>query len=498
MTTSADDIFDLLIIGGGVNGCGLAAQAAMQGYRVMLVDKDDFGAHTSSASSKMIHGGLRYLEQGHFSLVAESLRERAALQKLAPHLIRPLPLVLPVGDGARPLWLLRIGLLLYDWLSRKGSLPRSETLTLGDRYPLRPDYHRGIRYWDCQVDDSRLVLTNALAAREHGASVHNYTACSAAVTDANGWRASLTDRDGVSRDVHARILVNAAGPWVNSVDALTLPDNRLPRVRLVKGSHLVLNRIYDGDDAFLLQHTDGRVVFCLPWLDDYTLFGTTDVDYNGDADNVAIEADEISYLKAVFQCYFGRDIDDTEIVSTFAGVRSLVDDGDVDPRKASRESRIEVSIRDGNPLVSLYGGKLTTYRALAMDCMQRIHALMAPPHKTVETPLPGGDIESIDRLDAQLDGQYPWLPLTLRRRYARAYGSRTLDLLRGCGSLTDLGADFGHGLYAREVDWMIDREWAINCDDILWRRSKLGLRFDAQQLTALTQYLRERGAAARD
>ncbi len=493
MNTS--DNFDLLVIGGGINGTGVAALAAASGYRVALCDQSDLASGTSSASSKMIHGGLRYLEQGRIGLVAESLHERAALQTLCPHLVRPLPLVMPVGDGGRPLWMLRIGVMAYDWLSRKGHLPRSGVIEIGEQFPLRPDYRRGIRYWDCQVDDARLVVTNALAAQRDGACILNYSKCTAARPHEGGWTVTMSGRNGDVRELRCKILINAAGPWVNIVEDGLMPGADTPRVRLVKGSHLVLNRTYPGEDAFLLQHVDGRVIFAIPWLDKYTLLGTTDVDYAGDPAEVAIDDNEIGYLKAVYQDYFGRSLTDKDIAGSFAGVRALVDDGAVDPRKASRESKVDACFHSGSPVVSLYGGKLTTYRALAQQCLKKVaHILPAPHSADVLRPFPGGDIESLTQLRKDLIAAHDWLPRSLLLRYSASYGSRAYDMLEGCASLTDLGGDFGHELYEKEVNWLLQTEWARTADDILWRRSKLGMCFSAAETAALESYLAKRDA----
>ena len=494
---SEAELYDLLVIGGGINGAGIARDAAGRGLKVLLCEKGDLAGATSSASSKLIHGGLRYLEHYEFRLVREALREREVLLRNAPHIVWPLRFVLPHNARLRPAWMIRIGLFLYDHLGGRERLPASRSLDLRRSpagAPLRETYVRGFEYSDCWVKDARLVVLNAVDAAERGATVLTRTACTAARRVEGQWEARIepTDGAGGARTVRARALVNAAGPWVGAVmrDALHLP--RGPSLRLVKGSHIVVRRLYDGPQAYILQNADRRIVFVIPYERDFTLIGTTDVPYEGDPARVVASEAEIAYLCAAVGDYFRRPVTPAEVVRSFSGVRPLYDDRSRNPSAVTRDYVFDLETPEGRaPLLSIYGGKITTYRRLAEHALEKLLPSLGRAGKpwTATAPLPGGDMPGAD-FDAFLAGlkaERPWLPAPLAERYARAYGTRCARFLGGARSLADLGADLGGGLYAAELDYLRRVEWARTADDILWRRSKLGLHVSpetAQRLAA--------------
>ena len=476
-------MYDLLVIGGGINGAGIARDAAGRGLKVLLVEQGDLAGATSSASSKLIHGGLRYLEHYEFRLVREGLAEREVLLRLAPHIIRPLRFVLPHDASLRPVWMIRAGLFLYDHLARRSRLPGSRLLDLrrdAAGAPLKPGYARGFAYSDCRVEDSRLVVLNALDAAERGAEIRTRCRFLRARRENGFWRAEIeaVGRSGANPSVavEARILVNAAGPWVDRVlrDGLGLDGAR--HLRLVKGSHIVVPRLYDGDQAYILQNTDARVVFVIPYEGDFTLIGTTDVPFRGDPAEAAISPDEIAYLCAAVGRYFVRAVRPEDVVWSFAGVRPLHDDAESDPSAVTRDYVLEVEGMNA-PVLSVFGGKITTYRRLAEQALEKLAPFVPglPGPWTARVPLPGGDFDDFDALLAELRAAHPWLPEPLARRLARAYGTRVTRLLNGAASLDDLGADLGAGLTERELAYLVEAEWARTAEDILWRRSKLGL-----------------------
>ena len=491
-----DDTVDLLIIGGGVNGAGIARDAAGRGLSVVLCEQADLASGTSSASSKLIHGGLRYLEYYAFGLVRKALAERETLLEIAPHLIEPMRFILPHDASQRPAWMIRAGLFLYDHLAARKRLPGSSGIDLKsapEGAPLRDHLTKGFVYADCRVDDSRLVVLNAVAAAEQGASILTRHRCISARRDGDVWSATLRDRHGGETRVRARALINAAGPWVDGVlgliDGVPLRNTSL---RLVKGSHIVVNRRYQGNHAYIMQNHDRRVVFALPFQDRFTLIGTTDTPFDGDPEQVAIDTGEIAYLCDAFNRSFAQPVGPEDVIWSYAGVRPLHDDEDGDPASASRDYKLDL-MKDGPPLVTVLGGKITTYRLLAEQAME----LLCPTFPglgldwTGKTPLPGGDFPMGD-FDRFLDGfqkDYPWLPADLARRLARAYGSRACDLLGDAKALDDLGRDFSAGLYAREVDYQVAREWARTGEDILWRRGKLGLHCDTGTEAALDAWI---------
>lgn len=474
------DSFDLLVIGGGINGAAIARDAAGRGLSVLLVEKDDLAAHTSSASSKLIHGGLRYLEQYDFKLVRESLHEREIMLRTAPHLVHPLRFVLPQPKGGRPWWMVRAGLLLYDLLAGRKSLPRSRGLKADDPVaaPLKPGFAL-MSYWDAWVDDARLVVVNALDAHERGAEIATRTLFLSATREGDAWTASLSG----NRTVRAATIVNAAGPWVAEVLNQRLSEQGQARVRLVKGSHIAVPRLHEGDHAYILQQPDGRVVFALPY-GDLTLIGTTDLPVAAPED-AKITPEEIAYLCAAANRYFERQIAPAEVRWSYAGVRALYDDGAANASQVTRDYRLELDSAPGAKLLSVFGGKLTTARALATEALD---TLRVPGLKfTATSPLPGGQITpGFNEWLAQLA---EWLPADLLDRLARAYGTRLDRLLDGVDSLKDMGRHFGAGLYEAEVRYLIDHEWARTAEDILWRRTKLGLAFTPAETKALAKWL---------
>lgn len=490
---------DLLVIGGGINGAGVARDAAGRGLSVLLVEKDDLGAHTSSASSKLIHGGLRYLEQFEFRLVAESLAEREVLLRIAAHLVRPMRFIMPHVPQLRPRWVIRIGLFLYDHLGRRTRLAGSRAVRL-DRPPysagLKPDYRYGFAYSDCCVDDARLVVANARDARVRGAAVLTRTECVEAKREGDLWRALLKNRDGPRR-ITARAIVNAAGPWVKAVLNEHLHQPSRDNVRLVKGSHIVLPQLYDGDHAFILQNDDRRVVFMIPFEDGYTLVGTTDVPYDSDPSRPQASVAEIEYLCRAASRYLRRAVRPEDVLWHFAGVRPLYDDGTVDVSAVTRDYVLRLDSDQGSaPVLSVFGGKITTYRRLAEHVLDRLAPWFAGmgPGWTSDTPLPGATIPRGDRLrfEARLEERYPGLPRTLLQALARRHGALAYDVLGDASTVADLGQDFGGGLCAREVDYLLEHEWAVTAEDVLWRRTKAGLRLDPAAHEAVACYLAQR------
>ncbi len=481
--------FDLVIVGGGINGAGIARDAAGRGLRVLLVERDDLASHTSSWSSKLIHGGLRYLEYYEFRLVREALIEREVLLAAAPHIIWPLTFVLPHSPEQRPAWLIRLGLFLYDHLGGRKVLPGSSSVDLAAPgpygEPLQDWVTRGFTYSDCWVMDSRLVVLNAMDAKERGATILTRTECRGARRADGRWLVELGDtQTGAQRQVTSRALVNAAGPWVSRFLADGLGyDTATKRVRLVKGSHLVVPKLYDAAHPYILQNTDKRVVFVIPYEDDYSLIGTTDIEYDGDPRAVSITEGEIDYLCAVVNRYFKRQVSAADIVWTYAGVRPLFDDASGNASAVTRDYIFDL---DGGgetpPLLSIFGGKLTTYRKLAEHAMARLAPLLdcRGGDWTATVPLPGGDLPGGDfaAFLGTFQADHPWLPAPLATRLARAYGSRAKRLVAGRQGLNDLGQNLGGDLYEAELDYLVAEEWATTAEDVLWRRSKLGLHLD--------------------
>jgi glycerol-3-phosphate dehydrogenase len=495
--TSGDSV-DLLIVGGGINGAGIARDAAGRGLSVLLVEQDDLASATSSASTKLIHGGLRYLEYYEFRLVREALIEREVLLRNAPHIIRPLTFVLPHEASLRPAWIVRIGLFLYDHLGGRDHLPGSRGLNLRRDpagHPLKPYLARGFSYADCAVDDARLVVLNAVDARTRGARVLTRTRCVAARRAGDLWQATIENRaTGERRTVAARCLVNASGPWVASFIDGVLGLAHRHRLRLVKGSHIVVPRLFEGEQAYILQHSDRRIVFAIPYEDDFTLIGTTDLAYDDDPADVAISQAEIDYLCQVVNDHFVKQIKPPDVVWTYAGVRPLQDDESASASAVTRDYVLDLDELPGAaPLLSVFGGKITTYRKLAEHALAKLQPRFPKMGAawTHAVPLPGGDIPNADfaAFLASVGRRWPWLPRALARRYARCYGSRIERLLGRAEGLNDLGLDLGNGLHVREVEYLQDEEWAASAEDILWRRSKLGLHVAPATVAALESWL---------
>ncbi|MHC2439984.1 glycerol-3-phosphate dehydrogenase [Bradyrhizobium sp. USDA 4451] len=489
-------LVDVAVIGGGINGAGIARDAAGRGLKVLLCEKDDFAEGTSSRSGKLIHGGLRYLEYYEFRLVREALIEREVLLASAPHIIWPMRFVLPHSPEQRPAWLVRTGLLLYDHLGGRKQLPASRSLDLSrapEGAPLHPEFRRGFEYSDCWVDDSRLVILNLIDAAQSGARILPRTRAVRARRDGEVWLLEMQGDDGTAQIVRARALVNAAGPWVQDVIHGVAGLNSAQSVRLVKGSHIVVPKFWDGPQAYLLQNTDRRVIFVNPYEDDLALIGTTDIPYHGRAEDVAIGADEIDYLLQVLRRYFKTSPQASAIVHAFSGVRPLYDDNADNPSAVTRDYVFEVDGAEGAPpLLSIFGGKITTYRRLAEQAMQRLAPWFPKlsPAWTAIRPLPGGDIGgSFADFEKGLARAYPDLPRTLVRHYARLYGTRARELLGSARSSADLGRHFGGDFYEREAVYLRENEWAKSPADFLDRRTKHGLHLTPGQRLAFASYL---------
>lgn len=488
--------FDLLIVGGGINGVGIARDAAGRGLSVALVEQDDLASHTSSASTKLIHGGLRYLEYGEIRLVREALIERERLWGMAPHIIWPLEFVLPQTNSPRPAWMVRLGLFLYDHLGGRHKLPATRAVNL-DRDAvgngLKPGKAKAFVYSDCWVEDSRLVVLNARDAADRGASIMTHTRLIDAERVAGGWSATIED-DAGRRVVTVRVLVNAAGPWVADVLG-RVPDARRDRgVRLIKGSHIVVPRLYEGAHAFLLQNPDKRVVFTVPYEGEFTLVGTTDEAWEGAPGRATIDQAETEYLLETVARYFEKPVAQADIVWTYSGIRPLYDDHAASASAVTRDYVLDLDGDDDRaPMLSVFGGKITTYRKLAEHAMGELAPFLPDARDawTAGAVLPGGDMPGADfgRYLGGLTTRYPELPAPLLRRLARAYGTRTETLLADARTVADLGQDFGGGLYAREIDYLVEHEWARAAEDILFRRSKMGLHVPPGTAEAIAAYL---------
>jgi glycerol-3-phosphate dehydrogenase len=495
-----DGTYDLAVIGGGINGCGIARDAVGRGLSVYLCEQGDLASGTSSAATKLIHGGLRYLEYYEFRLVREALMEREVLWRMAPHIIWPLRFVLPYHKGLRPAWMLRLGLFLYDHLGGRKLLPPTRTLDLTRDVagkPLKPGvYRRGFEYSDCWVEDARLVALNARDAQDRGATIRTRTKAIAAERGADVWQITTEDRrNGQRETIRARILVNAAGPWVADVLALTLGRNTSAAVRLVQGSHIVVPRLFDHDRCYIFQNADNRVIFAIPYEHDFTLIGTTDLDYHGDPSKVAASQEEIDYLCAAASEYFARAVEPKDVVWTYSGVRPLYDDGATAAQAATRDYVLELD-ESGAPLLSVFGGKITTYRRLALHALEKLgHHVSAEARAkhdwSGKAPLPGGDfpVQGFEALVSGLKRDYPWLEPLQCRRLARAYGTRARRILGSAKDKASLGRDFGAGLSEAEVLYLIREEWAEQAADVVWRRSKLGLRLSRAEIEALDDFM---------
>ncbi|WP_407180830.1 glycerol-3-phosphate dehydrogenase [Bradyrhizobium sp. STM 3562] len=484
-------LVDVAVIGGGINGAGIARDAAGRGLKVLLCEKDDFAEGTSSRSGKLVHGGLRYLEYYEFRLVREALIEREVLLASAPHIIWPLRFVLPHSPEQRPAWLIRAGLFLYDHLGGRKRLPASRSLDLADApegQALRPEFGRGFEYSDCWVDDARLVILNLIDAAQNGARVLPRTRAVRAYRAEGVWRLEMQNEQGNAEVVSARALVNAAGPWVQHVVQGVAGVNSTYSVRLVKGSHVVVPKFWRGAHAYLLQNDDRRVIFVNPYEDDFALIGTTDIPYDGRPEDVAVDDAEVVYLLRILRRYFCNAPDVRDIVHAFSGIRPLYDDNAQNPSAVTRDYVFEVDGALGAPpLLSIFGGKITTYRKLAEHALERLRPWFRnlPSAWTARKPLPGGDISgTFAEFAAALARDYPGLPLSVVLHYARLYGTRARGLLGGARSCADLGRHFGGNFYEREAAYLRQTEWATRADDFLDRRTKHGLRLTPAQRAA--------------
>jgi glycerol-3-phosphate dehydrogenase len=490
---------DLLIIGGGINGTGIAVDAAGRGLSVLLTEQSDLATATSSHSSKLIHGGLRYLENYEFRLVREALSEREILMNKAPHLIHPLPFIMPYS-GDRSWWRIRLGLFIYDHLSTHRIIPHSKSVSFAKqsiKNPLKATFTKGFTYYDCQTDDARLVIANAIAAKEKGAQIFTNNQLIKATRSKSVWHAELRHtKNHTITHVTAKILINATGPWVDNVlrDILNVKSN--DQLRLVKGSHIVVKQLYEERNAYLLQNTDGRVVFITPFQDQFSLIGTTDIPYKGDPNAVTPSHEEQQYLCASVNRYLSKEISLDDIVWSYAGVRPLKDDHSINPSKISRDYELEVNTdNEQAPLLSIFGGKITTYRKLAENAVNQLKnyfPVMSDPW-TAHTALPGGDIpdNNFEKFVDEVIKKYPWLDKNIARRYANQYGTRLHLILKDCQSESDLGIPFGAGLFEREINYLVSHEWACTSEDILWRRTKLGLQINKENLSLLESWLNQ-------
>jgi glycerol-3-phosphate dehydrogenase len=490
--------FDLFIIGGGINGAGIARDAAGRGLSVALCEMNDFASGTSSKSTKLIHGGLRYLEQYEFRLVREALAEREVLLRLAPHIIWPMPFVLPQAPGMRPGWMIRAGLWLYGRLGGPTTMPAPRAIKLRDvaeSAPLREHLRNGFVYWDCCVDDARLVILNLRSAADLGATILSRTRCISARRINTWWEIETKNQiTGELNTCKALALVNAAGPWVKDVMQEALPVTSPANIQLIKGSHIVVSRLYEGDHAYLLQNEDRRVIFIIPYEKNFTLIGTTDVLLNAKPGPVEISPQETEYLCAAASRYLKSPVKPDQVLWSYAGIRPLYDDRSGNPSETTRDYVLEVADTAGKmPVLTVFGGKLTTYRRLAEQSLKRL-ATYFPGMKSAWTskqPLPGGDMRNADLAGflQTLRQAYPRLPSELLHDLARRHGTRAFSLLANAQVMNDLGVEFGATLTAREIDYLISAEWASSAEDILWRRTKCGLAMDNMQRDAVAAYV---------
>lgn len=498
--------FDILIIGGGINGCGIARDAAGRGYSVCLAEMNDLASGTSSWSTKLIHGGLRYLEYYEFRLVREALMEREILWAMAPHIVRPLRFILPHHKGLRPAWLIRLGLFLYDHIGGRKKLAPTSTVNLETDEtgkPLKPLFSKGFEYSDCWVDDARLVVLNAVDAAQASADIRVRTKVVSASRQGDKWQATLQNtKTGKESRVEARIIVNAAGPWVDAVLTNAVGRQNQKNVRMVQGSHIVVHKMYDHDRCYIFQNDDNRIIFAIPYEEDYTLIGTTDRDYQGDPAEVKITQEEIDYLCEAASDYFKKPVTPDDIAWTYSGVRPLYDDGASEAQEATRDYtlKLDKGAAGEASLINIFGGKITTYRKLAESMMEIVEDQIGARQMawTKGARLPGGEFDTsgVDDIIRDITSAHPFITPKLARRLTRAYGTRALSFLKDAATLADMGEDFSGGtdagLYAREIDYLIDNEWAREAEDVLWRRSKLGISIKGDAVTRLQKYIEER------
>jgi glycerol-3-phosphate dehydrogenase len=493
---------DLLIVGGGINGAGIARDAAGRGLRVILCEQHDLAQHTSSASTKLIHGGLRYLEYYEFKLVRKALQEREVLLRSAPHIMWPLRFVMPHDAGQRPAWMIRAGLFLYDHLARREFLPASHGVSLRKHVagsPLKGNYRKGFVYSDGWVDDARLVVLNALDASERGANILTRTKCVDVRQEGGLWCATLASEQHGAIAVRARAVVNAAGPWTAQFADAAAGAKNAHGLRLVKGSHIIVPRLFDHPYAYIFQNPDKRIIFAIPYQDEFTLIGTTDLEYTGEPGKVTISDDEVSYLCQMANRYFTKQISASDVVWTYSGVRPLLDDSSQDVSAVTRDYLLECD-PDTAPFLNVWGGKITTYRKLSEEALAMLLPRLdrSAPSWTATAPLPGGDlqqpgvlVEGYDfaRFSQQFCAQYAWLPEKLAQRYARCYGTRASRMLGTAKNLSDLGEQLAPGMYEREARYLLEQEWACSAEDILWRRTKCGLYCQPQHVARVQQWI---------
>ncbi|MDH5897370.1 glycerol-3-phosphate dehydrogenase [Vibrio splendidus] len=497
---STSSTLDLIVIGGGINGAGIAADASGRGLNVGLYEANDFASATSSASSKLIHGGLRYLEHYEFRLVSEALAEREVLLRKAPHVAQPMRFRLPHRPFLRPAWMIRCGLFLYDNLGKRTTLPGSKTVNLAKSGLLKPEMKTGFEYSDCWVDDARMVLLNVLAAKENNAEVRNYCRVEKAHREGGIWHVTILDVMTNQRfERKAKALVNAAGPWVKQFFDDGLEQASPRNIRLIKGSHIVVPRIHDEPQAYILQNKDNRIVFMIPYLDKFSIIGTTDLEYKGDPRNVAIDDVEVDYLIDIVNQHFVKQLGREDVVWTYSGVRPLCDDESDSPQAITRDYTLELDAElDQAPLLSIFGGKLTTYRKLGEAALKKLepHLTNMGAPWTANDTLPGGNFScSREQLAKMIHTKYPWASEALLLRYVTQFGTYTWKLLEGANCEADLGNQFSgeaHGVYQVEIDYLINEEMAMTDEDILWRRTKLGLYMSESEQQAVTDYLKEK------
>ncbi|PHR91824.1 MAG: glycerol-3-phosphate dehydrogenase [Robiginitomaculum sp.] len=493
-----DDIVDLLVIGGGINGTGIARDAAGRGLSVVLVEKNDLASGTSSKSSKLIHGGLRYLEYAEFRLVREALIEREVLLRAAPHLVSPLRIVLPHHKGLRPKWMLRFGLFLYDHLGGRKLLPGTTVANLrtGDgKDVLKPEFKTGFVFSDCRVDDARLVVANALDAQERGAEILTRTKCTALKAQSDHWLVTLTNHPGrKTRTIKAKCVINASGIRVDEMVEIALGRQHEDHLRLIKGSHIVTKRLYEGRHLYMFQNPDGRIIFAIPYEQNYTLIGTTDAPYALSDGPIEISQAETDYLLSAASEYFQTPVRADDIVWSYAGVRPLYDNKKQSASAVTRDYVFDLMDTETPPILSIFGGKITTYRELSEHAMAKLRAHFPdmPKRWTAKATLPGGDIDNadFDGFVTQQAKTYPWLPAPTLLRLTRSYGTRLNLVIGDAKSLDDMGQQFGGGLSAREAHYLRTYEWAKSADDILWRRTKCGLHMSKDERATFTSWFK--------
>lgn len=490
--------YDIVIIGGGINGCGIARDAAGRGLKVLLCEQNDLASATSSYSSKLIHGGLRYLEHYDFQLVRHALQERERLLSIAPHLIKPLKFIMPHSKDLRPAWLIRLGLFLYDHLATRTTLPASRTINLKDTplgQPLQDQFFKGFSYYDCFADDARLVIANAKSARDLGAEIRVHSKCTNISPENNQWRIKLLMKNGSQQTIHTKSVVNAAGPWLNEIIQASEQQAHATHVKLIKGSHIITRKLYEGDHAYILQNHDQRIIFVIPYQEHFSLIGTTDVEYTGNPSEVEISESEIAYLCNAVNHYFEAPISRKDVKHSYSGVRALqLDEESNKPSAITRDYKLELFNHNQPAFLNIAGGKITTYRKLAEQAVDMLSPLFnsTKPAWTSLKPLSGGDFSelSVSAYTQKLKQSYPWLTSSLSNRLVSQYGCCCETILSGCETISDLGKHFGCEFYEKELLYLIKEEWTNSLEDILWRKTKLGLFFSDKETQNLKTYLK--------